>query len=252
MALIPQAQPTDSRQYEIYSPETQEIYVFNRFGQHLATKNIVTGETIYTFLYNVNMSNGKLSSVTDSAGNKVQILRDYSSQVKTIENSQAQKFNLKMSRVRMLQEFATPEGYNLTFDYHGSTGLIKSRQDSSGRSSVYSYDEFGRLTMAVSPTGQVVTLTFDLSQKGASVKVTRDDNLPEVVLIKGSSIYKRQGSKTFLVIFSFLSILHSTWVRVREAIPSSRSSSSSSSKRKLFSQPFGWMAGYISVPVIYL
>jgi YD repeat-containing protein len=193
MALIPQPTQGESRQYEIYSPETQEIYIFNRFGQHVATKNIVTGETIYSFLYNVNMSNGKLSSVTDSAGNKIQILRDYSSQVKTIENAQAMKFNLRMSRVRMLQEFSSPEGYNYTFDYHGSTGLLKSRQDSSGRASVYSYDEFGRLTMAVSPTGQVVALSFDLSKKGASVRVTRDENAPQVYFIKGSSVFKRIG-----------------------------------------------------------
>ncbi|ODN01413.1 Teneurin-m [Orchesella cincta] len=193
MALIPQPTMSESRQYEIYSPETQEIYIFNRFGQHVATKNIVTGETIYTFLYNVNMSNGKLSSVTDTQGNKIQILRDYSSQVKTIENAQGQKFNLKMSRVKMLQEFSSPEGYNFTFDYHSSTGLVKSRKDSSGRASVYSFDEFGRLTMAVSPTGQVITLNFDLSQKGASVKITRDKNAPETVLIKGSTVYKRMG-----------------------------------------------------------
>ncbi|XP_035708479.1 teneurin-m isoform X4 [Folsomia candida] len=193
MALIPQPSIGESRQYEIYSPETQEIYIFNRFGQHISTKNIVTGETIYTFLYNVNMSNGKLSSVTDSAGNKIQILRDYSSQVKTIENAQAQKFNLRMSRVRMLQEFSSPEGYNYTFDYHGSTGLIKARQDSSGRASVYSYDEFGRLTQTVSPTGQVVNLNFDLSKKGASVRVTKDQNAPEIYFIKGFSVTKRIG-----------------------------------------------------------
>jgi hypothetical protein len=31
------------RQYEVFSPETQELYVFNRHGQHVATKNIITG-----------------------------------------------------------------------------------------------------------------------------------------------------------------------------------------------------------------
>ena len=199
-ALIPAStQPTESRQYEVYSPETQEIYIFNRFGQHISTKNIVTGETVYSFLYNVNMSNGKLSSVTDSAQNKLQILRDYSFQVKSIENAQAQKFNLGMSKKGMLQDFSTPTGYNITFDYYDPKGLMKSRQDASGRSSVYSYDEFGRLTMAVSPTGQVVTLSFDLSKKGASVKVTRDQNLPETLLIKGSTVYKRKGNLNFTI-----------------------------------------------------
>ena len=193
MALIPLPTTTHSISYEIFAPETQELYIFNRFGQHVETKNIVTGETTYTFLYNVNMSNGKLSSVTDAAGNKIQILRDYSSQVKTIENAQAAKFNLKMSRVKMLAEFSSPEGFNYTFDYHGSTGLIKSRADSSGRSSVYSYDEFGRLTTAVSPTGQRVSLNFDLSEKGASIRVDRDQNVAETILIKGSTVYRAVG-----------------------------------------------------------
>lgn len=79
IASIPEA--TASREYEVYSPDTQEMYVFNRFGQHIATKNILTGETTFSFTYNVNTSNGKLSTVTDTAGNKVFLLRDYSSQV---------------------------------------------------------------------------------------------------------------------------------------------------------------------------
>lgn len=79
VASIPEE--TGAREYEVYSTETQELYIFNRFGQHISTKNILTGETSYTFTYNVNTSNGKLSSVTDTAGNKVFLLRDYSSQV---------------------------------------------------------------------------------------------------------------------------------------------------------------------------
>lgn len=79
VASIPKA--SQAREYNVYSPETQELYVFNRFGQHIATKNILTGETTYTFTYNVNTSNGKLNTVTDAAGNKVFLLRDYTSQV---------------------------------------------------------------------------------------------------------------------------------------------------------------------------
>lgn len=79
IASIPE--PTANREYEVYSPETQEMYVFNRFGLHIATKNILTGETTYQFSYNVNTSNGKLSTVTDTAGNKVFLLRDIPGQV---------------------------------------------------------------------------------------------------------------------------------------------------------------------------
>lgn len=81
----------------MYSPDTQEMYIFNRFGQHIATKNILTGETSFLFTYNVNTSNGKLSTVTDTAGNKVFLLRDYSSQVSCVGTTN--KLNYKNNTV---------------------------------------------------------------------------------------------------------------------------------------------------------
>uniref|UniRef100_A0A1B6CCY7 Tenascin-like protein n=1 Tax=Clastoptera arizonana TaxID=38151 RepID=A0A1B6CCY7_9HEMI len=191
IASIPEA--TMSREYEVYSPDTQEMYVFNRFGQHIQTKNILTGETTFSFTYNVNTSNGKLSRVTDTAGNKVFLLRDFTSQVNSIENTKGQKCRLRMSRIKLLSEISTPDNYNVTLDYHGPTGLLRSKLDSAGRSYVYSYDEFGRLTSAVTPTGKVVRLEFDLSVKGAIVKVTNDDKQPTSMLIKGSSVVTKLG-----------------------------------------------------------
>ncbi|XP_032454288.1 teneurin-m isoform X5 [Nasonia vitripennis] len=191
MASIPDA--SDAREYEIYSPDTQEIYVFNRFGQHIATKNILTGETIYTFAYNVNTSNGRLSTVTDAAGNKVFLLRDYSAQVNSIENTKGQKCRLRMSRMKLLHELSTPDNYNVTFEYYEPTGLLKTKLDSTGRSYVYNYDEFGRLTSAVTPTGKVISLTFDLSLKGATVKVGQNSRKPVSMLIKGSSVVTKIG-----------------------------------------------------------
>lgn len=194
MASIPDA--SGAREYEIYSPDTQEIYVFNRFGQHVATKNILTGEMVYQFTYNVNTSNGKLSTVTDAAGNKVFLLRDYSSQVNSIENTKGQKCRLRMSRMKMLHELSTPDNYNVTFDYHGPTGLLKTKLDSTGRSYVYNYDEFGRLTTAVTPTGKVISLTFDLSLKGAIVKVGQNNRKPISMLIKGSILCGNESRRS--------------------------------------------------------
>ncbi|CAK1544761.1 unnamed protein product [Leptosia nina] len=191
MASIPDA--SGAREYEIYSPDTQEIYIFNRFGQHVMTKNILTGENNYVFTYTVNTSNGKLSTVTDAAGNKVFLLRDYSSLVNSIENTKGQKCRLKMSRMKMLQELRTPDNFNVTFDYHGTTGLLKAKYDSTGRSYIYKYDEFGRLTSAVTPTGRIITLTFDLSLKGATVLVSENNKKPTSILIKGSSVITKVG-----------------------------------------------------------
>lgn len=100
-----------------------------------------------------------------------------------------------MSRSRLLQEFTTPEGRNITFDYHSSTGLLKSRTDSGrGQSVTYQYDDNGRLVSAVSPTGEVIKLTFDLSLKGASVQVVHGLRSPVVYFIKpGWTVSRKVG-----------------------------------------------------------
>ncbi|KAH8318477.1 hypothetical protein KR067_003830 [Drosophila pandora] len=192
MSSIPEASP--SREYEIYAPDMQEIYIFNRFGQHVSTRNILTGETTYVFTYNVNTSNGKLSTVTDAAGNKVFLLRDYTSQVNSIENTKGQKCRLRMTRMKMLHELSTPDNYNVTYEYHGPTGLLKTKLDSTGRSYVYNYDEFGRLTSAVTPTGRVIELSFDLSVKGAQVKVSENAQKEQSLLIQGATVTVRNGA----------------------------------------------------------
>nr|XP_017036557.1 teneurin-m isoform X1 [Drosophila kikkawai] len=192
MSSIPEASP--SREYEIYAPDMQEIYIFNRFGQHVSTRNILTGETTYVFTYNVNTSNGKLSTVTDAAGNKVFLLRDYTSQVNSIENTKGQKCRLRMTRMKMLHELSTPDNYNVTYEYHGPTGLLKTKLDSTGRSYVYNYDEFGRLTSAVTPTGRVIELSFDLSVKGAQVKVSENAQKEMSLLIQGATVIVRNGA----------------------------------------------------------
>lgn len=66
-------------------PPTREIYVFNRYGQHIETKDLTSGKTRYSFLYSKNTSFGKLSTVTDSSGNKILFLRDYSNVVSTVD-----------------------------------------------------------------------------------------------------------------------------------------------------------------------
>lgn len=98
-----------------------------------------------------------------------------------------------MSRMKLLSEVSTPDNYNITFDYYVPTGLLRSKIDSAGRSYVYSYDEFGRLISAVTPTGKIMKLSFDLSLKGAMVQVTHDDQQPTSVMIKGTSVTTKIG-----------------------------------------------------------
>ena len=165
----------DGREFEIYAPESQEVYIFNRFGQHIVTRNLITGKDVFMFTYNVNTSNGKLSSVTDAAGNSVFLLRDYSNQVNLIDNTRGQKCRIGMSRSKLLQQIITPDNFNITVEYLRSSGLLTSKRDSKGRSFLYEYDTFGRLVGAVTPTGKTIKLSFDLNVKGTSL-VNIDEN----------------------------------------------------------------------------
>ncbi|UYV71862.1 TENM2 [Cordylochernes scorpioides] len=222
-SLLPSA--NDFNEYEIHLPETQEIYIFNRHGHHIATKNILTGKTVYTFSYNVNTSFGKLSTVTDAAGNKLYILRDYNNQVNTIENTQGGKCRLEMSRMRMLQSFTTPDNFKTTFEYHGSNGLLRSKSAGTpGQSHLYSYDNYGRLVNAITPSGQELRLTYSLNSRAATVEVQRDGRPFVSFFIRGPEVASRIGNTEERVIVSNdggLSVLgRDSSVRDLETVPS--------------------------------
>ena len=184
--------------YRVPSPSTKEMFVFNRFGQHVATRDLITGQEIYTFLYTVNTSNGKLSGVTDASGRKISILRDYKNDVNAIENFQNEKCHLEMSRLKQLAYFSSPEHHNITFTYQGTMGLLTSRLDNLEISFKYSYDIHGRLISTVLPTGDVVELAFNLDARGASVLMTQNTDFPVSFFIQTSTVRTMIGKCTVL------------------------------------------------------
>lgn len=93
----------------------------------MATKDLTSGKTRYSFLYSKNTSFGKLSTVTDSAGNKIQFLRDYSNVVSSIENTQDHKSELKISGVGFLERLSEKGRAEITLGYDSDTGLLTSR-----------------------------------------------------------------------------------------------------------------------------
>uniref|UniRef100_A0A8W7P5S7 Tox-GHH domain-containing protein n=1 Tax=Anopheles coluzzii TaxID=1518534 RepID=A0A8W7P5S7_ANOCL len=109
-----------------YTP-LNELYVFNRYGQHIATRDLSTGKSRYSFLYSKNTSFGKLSTVTDSSGNKIQFLRDYSNVVSSIENGQDYKTELKISPSGLLTKVSARSGggrkVEVLLDYDGLSNV---------------------------------------------------------------------------------------------------------------------------------
>lgn len=93
----------------------------------MTTKDLTSGKTRYSFLYSKNTSFGKLSTVTDSAGNKIQFLRDYSNVVNAIENTQDHKCELKISGIGFLEKLSERGRTEITFGYDSDSGLLTSR-----------------------------------------------------------------------------------------------------------------------------
>lgn len=141
-------------EYELQSPDNgDELLVFNRYGHHIATREISSGQTQrnsnkYTFLYNVNTSFGQLASVTYSTGNKISVFRDGAHHgVKMIETAFGGQCKLDISRNGQVHSITTitPNSTKTNFSYHVDGGLLKqSRDQASGELFDFTYDEFGR------------------------------------------------------------------------------------------------------------
>ena len=87
----------EHEEFKIPSATSHELYIFNKFGKHKRTHNLVTGKCIYTFRYTGNGSNGKLTDVEDALGNKIILRRGYDGgNVYSIsENTRNQQVKLK-------------------------------------------------------------------------------------------------------------------------------------------------------------
>lgn len=163
--------PDENGEFHIPYPPSSEIYVFNRYGQHVATKDLTSGKTRYSFLYSKNTSFGRLSTVTDSSGNKIQFLRDYSNVVSSIENTQDRKSEISINGIGIMTKLAEKGKYAIELDYDSNTGLLMSRS-TGGETCIYQYDEFGRVTGMILPSGETVRITSQLADnKGLSVYV---------------------------------------------------------------------------------
>ena len=73
--------------FEVPDTDVQELYIFNKFGQHVLTKDIMTGNIVHKLSYTQATSNGKLMSVTDAHGKTLTLMRDYRYDESTASNN---------------------------------------------------------------------------------------------------------------------------------------------------------------------
>ncbi|XP_043247283.1 teneurin-m-like isoform X2 [Amphibalanus amphitrite] len=176
--------PEEGPGFKVIDPVLNKVYGFNRFGQHVETKDLLTGRSVYLFQYSKNTSFGRLSKITDWSGNSVQLVRDYSNVVSSIQNSQGERCTLHhMARVGLVTNFTT-SGNKYHFEYDPETELLRCRSDSRGDVFLYDYDTTGRLEQALTSTGERLKLESRLvAPQHLQVTVARDDKEPFVVNI---------------------------------------------------------------------
>ena len=179
-------QPNWLGQYEVVSTETKELYIFNRYGQHQHTVNIMTDQYMYNYTYNINSFYGRLVAVIDNSGKSIQIERDLDRQATKIISPTGEKCKLQMDNMQRLQKFFVPDNTSLTYTYDPISGLLLNKQLSDGMTYSYTYDEMGRLLTAQQPTGEITHLHTDVNATGSIVHVTTDNSNTVAMATYGS------------------------------------------------------------------
>src|SRR6218665_3341603 len=181
-------------QYEVLYPQTQDLYVFNRFGQHVATKSLVTDRYAYNFTYNVNSYYAKLLKVVDGNGSMIVIRRDYKLLAKEMLFLNRRICRFTMDNMGQLQTFVAADNFTATFSYIGNSGLIESKQTSRGHLFLYEYDGHGRLEAVTHPTGKKTRIGTDVDQSGALVRIDADSR-SKVTMATNRNVLSLQHGK---------------------------------------------------------
>ena len=154
---------------------SKELYTFNRYGQHVKTHSLETGGLLYAFVYSKNTVFGRLTVITDALGNKIGLQRDYTNRVQSIENTYGQKFAIRLSRFKHLEQFRVDSKNTVDFHYKDNSGLLETKTQTNGDFSVYAYDAFGRVREIVLGSGE----SYQLEASAVNCPA-REGSFPEV------------------------------------------------------------------------
>uniref|UniRef100_A0A1I8EAL2 EGF-like domain-containing protein n=1 Tax=Wuchereria bancrofti TaxID=6293 RepID=A0A1I8EAL2_WUCBA len=140
-----------TQQYRIHSPHTKEIYVFNKAGLHVNTVNLLTGDTIFTFTYDVDTSLGRLSQITGTGGHILRLhqtddgktLLETATGLQTVLNFD--QFDGTLSTITF------PSGESTKISYF--PGHLLRCREILNRNWCFEYDEFGRAKALLNPAG---------------------------------------------------------------------------------------------------
>ncbi|XP_055061029.1 teneurin-3 isoform X13 [Misgurnus anguillicaudatus] len=171
--------------YEVASPASQELYVFDANGTHQYTMSLVTGDYKFNFSYS---NEDDVTAVTDSSGNTLRVRRDPNRMPVRIVAPDNQVIWLTIGTNGGLKTL-TAQGQELVlFTYHGNSGLLATKSIQIGWTTFYDYDSEGRLTNVTFPTGVITSLigemdralTVDIETSGRDDDVSITTNLSSI------------------------------------------------------------------------
>lgn len=143
--------------YQVMSPNTGEMYIFDANGVHQRTNGIFASASSsnLVFIYN---SNKEIVEVQDANMNKIEFIRSkdklLSGPVSSIVLSSGREYFLKINKKHNLDQVRSPSGFVTQFHYKESSGLIVKKYLDGKMQYLYQYDTSGRLKQIVTPMGR--------------------------------------------------------------------------------------------------
>ncbi|XP_026796322.3 teneurin-1 isoform X2 [Pangasianodon hypophthalmus] len=153
--------------YEIASVVDQEVYLFSHNGMHLHTKHLITGDFLYNFTYSPDQH---LSAVVSRDGSAIHVRRDANGIPLWLVAPRGQVHWLTISNSRLLKRVSA-QGHDIAqLTYHGNTGLLATKTDENGWTTVYEYNSEGHIVNVTFPTAEVSSF-HDNMEKSVRVEV---------------------------------------------------------------------------------
>ncbi|CAF1596448.1 unnamed protein product, partial [Didymodactylos carnosus] len=142
----------DQKYLNIFSSEMNEIYLFNRIGQHRATIDALTGDYIYNFTYDSPQNvYARLDSITHRNGKSLTIKYDYAMKINDIYLPNGNKLKMQFSKQKLLSSITDNDGLSTQFIY--DNGLLISILENNVAKINFNYDKSGRLQKVIHQDG---------------------------------------------------------------------------------------------------
>ena len=138
-----------SGQFAIADADRGEYYHFDRYGRHISTVDITTGDMIYEFIHN---ERGELSQIKRMGHEHAQLSRDGLAQVTSIVSFDGKGTTFAYTSDGYLSMVTGPSGDSHSYGYD-TNGLLVSATNPRGESTLYTYDSLGRLVNSLDPIG---------------------------------------------------------------------------------------------------